>query len=145
MTLTETLVKKELEKQTGKRWERKVFNENGKNSVIFVAEEDNISPCFNVNELENALKGGKDITITQYVKEFLSKPQVSDIKASLWERMKYNIEEFWINNSLILSIIVIVLFGITGCTIMSSLFDIQKNMLNEVDVVMEGGEQEWTE
>ena len=42
MTLTETLVKKELEKQTGKRWERKVFNENGKDSVIFVAEEDKL-------------------------------------------------------------------------------------------------------
>lgn len=71
MTLTETLVKKELEQQSGKIWERKVLNENGKDVIVFVAKEDDISPCFCMNKLEDALRSDKDITIVQYIKDFL--------------------------------------------------------------------------
>ena len=150
MTLTETLVKKELEQQSGKIWERKVLNENGKDVIVFVAKEDDISPCFCMNKLEDALRSDKDITIVQYIKDFLKsvntkqstvKTKMMPIKISVWEKIKYNIEELLLDNSWIISIIIAILFTIIGCVMISIPFKMHENLHNEIEEILNEAEE----
>ena len=149
MTLTETLVKKELEQQSGKIWERKVLNENGKDVIVFIAKEDDISPCFCMNKLEDALRSDKDITIVQYIRDFLSsvntkqniiKTQSKPKKTNILKKIKDYIEDLWIYHNekilFIAAIFCILLIIMIYYYMMTAAIETQVNISNEIEALL---------
>lgn len=91
MTLMETLVKQELENRTGKVWEREVVSKNGNEIIAFVSKVDGFSPCFYMKDLEYTLKRNPNITIIQYISDFLNS---ADMDKSVVDNIKAKINDF---------------------------------------------------
>ena len=87
----ETLVKQELENRTEKVWEREIVNKNGNEIIAFVSKADGFSPCFYMKDLEYTLRKNPNITIVQYISDFLNS---ADMDKSVVDNIKAQINDF---------------------------------------------------
>lgn len=95
MTLIETLVKTELERQSGKVWEREVIVKNGVEEVAYIVKTDSFSPCFYMGDLEYSVMNNDKLSVVQYIHDFLvaaksNKDTIEQIKKDIqdYEKIK---------------------------------------------------------
>lgn len=92
MTLMETLVKTELERQSGKVWEREVIVKNGVEEVAYIVKTDSFSPCFYMRDLEySVMNNNKSLSVFQYIHDFLA---AANSNKDTIEQIKKDVQDY---------------------------------------------------